>query len=95
MADFVVPFVSEPHDQQASEWRDVTAEYTTRLAGTVESIVRPASLFLDVPRLQASVGQRIRLNGPEPIVGELLSIDVDEATDTARLRIRKEPGEDD
>jgi len=54
-------------------------------SGLAEISVTNASAWLDLPRLKASVGERIRVNGPAPLVGVLKRTDVDEEANEARL----------
>jgi hypothetical protein len=61
--------------------------YVANVGGIMFCEVTCASVWVDVERLGESIGQRIRLNGPQATVGVLRSFDYDAETDTARFTI--------
>ncbi len=69
-------------------------QFTAKLGGAVACEVTCARLWLDIERLQGSIGQRVRINGPHVTVGALRSFEYDEATDTARFTIETGGGDE-
>lgn len=64
--------------------------------GPVQAVrveVNNAGKLLDIEALRASVGRRVRLNGPRPLTGTLRSFEHDADDDFARLTIETGDGD--
>lgn len=71
-------------------WETDAVPYVARPAGTVVVEVGNPRTFFDLDRLRGAVGQRIRLNGPDPVAGVLAAVEVSGDETSARLTIRQE-----